>query len=229
MLKAVSTTLGYKPDKARLDFPCFVLQGLIDMLPMVQTLPSDRMIQIQIPVGDHLESGISTLVVWAHHVLDLTVLVRICGINSQSPKLIRFGNSDSEQVWIEAVAADQEASIVILDSQKEHLLTVKPDPDAESGLIGSVRRISARGWGNDLSSHEMGHLKFFQTQSQAVVEDLQIVTSAFASITAKNLVRDDTDRHNEDTAKKGRNRVCRVDQQLLLQASRFLFDNPRIS
>ena len=156
MLNPVSTTLGYKADKARLDFPCFVLQGLIDMLPMVQTLPSDRMIQIQIPVGDHLESGISTLVVWAHHVLDLTVLVRICGINAQSPKLIRFGNSDSEQVWIEEVAADQEASIVILDSQKEHLLTVKPDPDAESGLIGSVRRISARGWGNALFSHEMG-------------------------------------------------------------------------
>ena len=131
MLDAVSRTLGYNPNKAPLDFPPFVLQGLLDMLPMVQTLPNDRMLHIQIPVGENLESGISTLVVWAHHILDLTVIVRPRGINGHLPKVIRFGNSDSEQVLIEEIAADHEATIVILDSRRENLLTVKPDPDAE--------------------------------------------------------------------------------------------------
>ena len=231
MLDAVSTTLGYKPDKAPLDIPSFVLQGLLDMLPMVQTLPNDRMIQIQVPVGDNLESGVSALVVWAHHVLDLTVLVRSRGMNEQSPKVFRFGNSDSEQIFIEEVAVGHEATIVLLDSHKEHLLTVKPDPDAEEdALIGSVRRTPARGWGNALLSDDLGHLQFFRTKSQAVIEDLQIISSTFAFIIAKRLIRDDTDRYDEqDMPETGGEAVHRVDEQRLLLASRFLFDNPRIS
>ena len=231
MLDAVARTLGYSPDKAPLDFPPFVLQGLLDMLPMVQSLPSDRMLHIQIPVGENLESGISTLVVWAHHVLDLTVSVRSRGINGHLPKVIRFGNSDSEQVFIEEIAPDHEATIVILDSRKEILLAVKPDPDAEGdALIGSVRRTLARGWGTALVLSDLGHLQLFRTQSQAVVEDLQIVSSAFAFIMAKHLTRDDTDRYDEqDMVKKEKELAHKVDEQRLLLASRFLFDNPRIS
>lgn len=231
MLNAVSTTLGYIPDKAPLDFPSFVLQALLDMFPMVQTLPSDRLIHVQIPVGENLASGISTLVVWAHHVLDLTVLVRSRGTTGQPPKIIRFGNSDSEQVLVEEVAADHEASIVLLDSRRENLLMVKPDPDLENdGLIGTVRRTPARGWGNALLFDSLGHLHFFRTRSQAVVEDLQIVTSAFAFIIAKHLVRDDTDRpRDEGMAQVGAEMIYKVDEQRLLQASRFLFDNPHIS
>ena len=231
MLDAVSRTLGYNPGKAPLDFPAFILQGLLDMLPMVQTLPNDRMLHIQIPVGEGLDSGISTLVVWAHHVLDLTVIVRSRGINGHLPKVIRFGNSDSEQVLIEEIAAGHEATIVILDSLRENLLTVKPDPDAEGdALIGSVRRTLARGWGTALLLSDLGHLHAFRTQSQAIVEELQIVSSAFAFIVAKRLIRDDTDRYDEqDMAKKEKEIAHKVDEARLLLASRFLFDNPRIS
>lgn len=231
MLNAVSTTLGYGPDEAPLDFPCFVLQALLDMFPMVQTLPSDRLVHIQIPVGANLKSGISTLVVWAHHVLDLTVLVRARAITGQPPKIIRFGNSDSEQVLIEEVATDHDASIILLDSGREHLLKVKPNPDLENnGLIGTVRRVPARGWGNALLFDSLGHLHFFRTRSQAVAEDLQIVTSAFAFIIARHLIRDDTDRPREgDFAQAGAELIYNVDEQRLLQASRFLFDNPHIS
>ena len=231
ILNAVSRTLGYTPDKAPLDFPCFVLQALLDMFPMVQTLPSDRLVHIQIPVGENLKSGISTLVVWAHHVLDLTVLVRSREITGQPPKLIRFGNSDSEQVLVEEVGADHEASIILLDSRREHLLTVKPDPDVENdGLIGTVRRTPARGWGNALLFDSLGHLHFLRTRSQAVAKDLQIITSAFAFIVAKHLIRDDTDRHrDEDMPQAGAEMIYKVDEKRLLQASRFLFDNPHIS
>ena len=230
MLNAVSTTLEYESNNAPLDFPCFVLQGLLDMFPMVQTLPHDRLIHIQIPVGENVESGISTLVVWAHHVLNLTVLVRHRGNKGQSATNIRFGGSDSDQVLIEEVTADDEASIVMLDSQREHLLTIRPEPDAEDGLIGSLRRIPVRGWGNTLFPDHLGNLHFFRTRSQAVIEDLQMVTSAFAFVIARNLVRDETDRHGDEDGTKMRRQIAyKVDEQRLLQASRFLFDNPRIS
>lgn len=230
MLHAVSSCLGYEPHKAPIDFPLCVLQGLLDMFPMVQTLSNDRFIHIQIPVGNELESGVCTLVVWAHHVLDLTVLVQRGGKNGQSADIIRFGNSSQEQVLIEEVTADDDACIILLDSDKEHLLTIKPDPEAEYNLIGSVNRIAARGWGIAVLEDS---LRIPQTNTKAIVEELQIVTSAFAFIIAKNLIKDVSETRLDSTV-DGDLKTCRspivynVDERCLLRASRFLFDNPRI-
>ncbi|MCJ1462592.1 hypothetical protein MMC07_001194 [Pseudocyphellaria aurata] len=60
--------------------PVSVLQALLDYFTVVQYLPEDRFI--------HIESfrGASTIVVWAHHVLGLTV----CVIGNTST--VRFGN-----------------------------------------------------------------------------------------------------------------------------------------
>ena len=230
MLDAVSTTLGYETDRAPLDFPEHVLQGLLDMFPMVQTLPKDRLIWIQIPVDERLASGMSTLVVWAHHVLDLTVLVQRRRTNGQMTNSLRFGRSNFEQVIIEEVSADEEGSITLLDSQREHLLTIRPERDAESALIGSVRRRAARGWGNALIVDHIDGFLVFKKRSKAVIEDLQIVTSAFAFIVAKHLVKDDTERDKFDVTPTIRDLVVyRVDEQRLIQASRFLFDNACIS
>ena len=230
MLNAVSTTLGYEADKAPIDFPHFVLQGLLDMFPMVQTLPSDRLIHIQIPVGENVDSGTSTLVVWAHHVLGLTVVVRPRSGDGQSNRSIRFGTPDLEQVFIDEVPADDEPFITLLDAQREHLLTIRPEPDTEYNLIGSVRRIPARGWGNSLLANELRNVTIFRKPSQAIIEDLQTVTTAFAFVVAKNLVKDDSHRNLGYDAEEERNAMMYdVDEQRLLQASRFLFDNPRIS
>ena len=185
MLDAVSTTLGYEANKAPLDFPPFVLQGLLDMFPMVQTLPSDRLIHIQIPVGEGMDSGTSTLVVWAHHVLGLTVVVRPRSSDGQLNRSIRFGTPELEQVFIDEVTADDETFITLLDAQREHLLTIRPEPYAEYGLIGSVRRIPARGWGNSLFADELRNVTIFRKPSQAVIEDLQTVTTAFAFVVQK--------------------------------------------
>ncbi|KAI4160140.1 MAG: hypothetical protein LQ342_005998 [Letrouitia transgressa] len=231
MLNAVSTTLGYEAHRAPIDFPQFVLRGLLDMFPMVQTLPSDRLIHIQIPVGENIESGASALVVWAHHLLDLVVLVRPRTWDGRLTKDIRFGGPELEQVFIEEVAADDEAFITLLDSQREHLLKIKPEPDREDGLIGSIRRIPARGWGNALLADAMSGFLAFRKRSQAVIKDLQTVTTAFAFIIANNLVKDDTGRViiDEDAAKMRTPMTYNIDKDRLLQASRFLFDNPYIS
>ena len=230
MLNAVSTTLGYEADKAPIDFPHFVLQGLLDMFPMVQTLPSDRLIHIQIPLGEDMDSGTSTLVVWAHHVLGLTVVVRSRCSDRQSNRSIRFGTPGLEQVFIDEVPADDEPFITLLDAQREHLLTIRPEPDAESSLIGSVRRIPARGWGNSLLADALQNVRIFRAPSQAVIEDLQTVTTAFAFVIAKNLIKDDSHRNvTHDTGEERNTMMYDVDEQHLLQASRFLFNNPHIS
>ena len=230
MINAVSTTLGYEVEKAPLDFPPFVLQGLVDMFPMVQTLPNDRFIHIQVPVGENLDSGISTLIVWAHHVLGLTVLVQPRKNEGKPTRSIRFGKPGIEQVYIEEIDPGEDASITLLDSEKENLLTIKQEPDAESDLIGSIRRVDARGWGSALLKDQLGHLAPFKAQSQALIQDLQLVTSAFAFIIAQHLIKDDADRYlDKDAAGLRSAMVYNVDQDQLLRASRFLFDNPHIS
>ena len=230
LLDAVSTTLDYEAEGAPKDFPQFVLQGLLDIFPMVQTLPKDRIIHIQIPVGEKLESGIPALIVWAHHVLDLTVLVQTHGSRSQSPRNIRFRNSESEKVFIEEVSPEYDSSITLLDSQKKYLFEIQPAPGSEFGLIGTSRRIPARGWGNALLKDSMSNFKVFNAPSEAVIEDLQIVTCAFAFIIAKHLVKNESSGNTDEDMTKMRIPIdIKVDQHCLLQAARFLFNNVNLS
>lgn len=229
MLNAVSNLLGYRSETAPIEFPTFVLQGLLDMLPMVQTLPDDRLIHIQIPVGEYLQSGTSALIVWAHHVLDLTVLVRSRGQNDSSREL-RFGNPGSEQVFIEEVAEDDGASITLLDAHKENLLTMKNLPEDDSPLIGCIRRVPAKGWGNTLFKVFLDSCPAFRPNNKAIIEDMQLVTCSFAFIAANHLAKNigDPDKQmigGETTITTAYN----VDRRRLLEAARFLFDSPRIS
>lgn len=179
MLHAVSSCLGYEPHKAPIDFPQFVLQGLLDMFPMAQTLSNDRFIHIQSPVGDKLQSGVCTLVVWAHHVLNLTVLVRRGRKDGKFTNSVRFSQSGPEQVLIEEVAVEDDACIILLDSDKEHLLT-KSNPDADQNLIGSVNRMFAKGWGIAVLEDSLtDNFRISQTNTKAIVKELAVVTSAF--------------------------------------------------
>ena len=164
------------------------------------------------------------------YALGLTVVVRPRSSDGQLNRSIRFGTPELEQVFIDEVTADDETFITLLDAQREHLLTIRPEPYAESGLIGSVRRISARGWGNSIFADELRNVTIFRKPSQAVIEDLQTVTTAFAFVVSKNLVKDDSGRNLAPDTGEGRNTMMYdVDEQRLLQASRFLFNNPHIS
>ena len=62
--------------------PQAVLAGALNMFLMVTSLPSDRMIYIQGPLG------MCTMIVWAHHVLGLTVLVETNDIQAGD---VKFG------------------------------------------------------------------------------------------------------------------------------------------
>ena len=230
MLEAVSTTLGYGIKHTRTSLPRFALQGLVDMLPMVQTLPSDRFIHIQIAINREFDAGIPVLVVWAHHVLDLTVVVRTHSDQGKPVGDVRFGNSDLEQVFIEEADVGDDSFITLLDAQKEHLLTIKPQPDAENDLIKSISRVPAKGWGTALLMDEMSDHTFLRPSYAAIIEELQMVTIAFAFTIAKSLVKDDTSRDTHgDTARLRLSMVYNVDEDRLLQASKYLFDLPDIN
>ena len=219
-LEAVSTTLGYEIAKVAADLPACILHGLLDMLPMVQTFPDDRFIHIQITVNKrrgYFTSGIPALVVWAHHILDLTVLVLSRGTTGEVRKT-RFGNSLIEQVIIEEVhlstdkhgalsVSDLEAAITLLDSQREHLLTIKTDPDSEQGLIGSLRRRPARGWGRVFIKERLcgtSSSEVFRTENSAVVEDIQNVIVSFAFIIVQHLVKDDFEKESTEQVSEKR-------------------------
>ena len=231
MLNAVSTVLGYGTGPAPMDFPAFMLRGLLDMFPMVQTLPNDRFIHIQIPVGrscQSCQSGTAALIVWAHHVLDLTVLVITHGRHGSLVRNLRFGASDLEQVLIEEIAPDDEASLTILDSHKEHLLTIKPVPEEDVVLIRSMRRALARGWGNTLFSDLFRDCDS-PPNGIALIRDMSIVTTAFAFLISKHLSKS-TYLGGKRAAEEDPSYTLayNVNEERLLEASKFLFDSSHI-
>ncbi|KAI4098148.1 MAG: hypothetical protein L6R37_006633 [Teloschistes peruensis] len=196
------------------------------MLPMVQTLPGDRMIHVEIPVGKDISSGGSALVVWAHHALGLTVLVRLHGERGRSETYERFGNAAVDQLSVEEVEADGVvASITLLDTQEEILLKLISESDGEEGLTSSVRRIPARGYGNFASENRIRPFLPLRTETRAIIEILQDPTSAFAIIVARNLVKAETEQSiDEDNRNRTNATNYYVNEHRLIQASRFLFD-----
>ncbi|KAI9805250.1 MAG: hypothetical protein M1833_005703 [Piccolia ochrophora] len=121
----------------RLDYA--VLQALLDTLFAVQTLPEDRIIRI------NTEKGLSTIVVWAHHVLGLTVVV-----HSSTTEPVRFGTG-CEQVILQVTpyGTDQHSSVCLLDGSGEECFRLSSLP-FEDPVLESIARSSASGYGRRL-------------------------------------------------------------------------------
>ncbi|MCJ1385390.1 hypothetical protein MMC17_008513 [Xylographa soralifera] len=235
LLQAVAKTLGYSESDAVGNIPAAILRGALDMFPMIQSLPADRLVCIQVPMSSDEGSATCALVVWAHHVLGLTVLVKLMKQGETENNLdVRFGHDGPEQVIIEQVGPENEPTITLLDSAGEHLLTVKLEPHEDIRLIGSSRKIPARGWGNALILESV-NWDVSKTVKQAMVEDMHIVATAFAQVIAQHLVKDQSGRCQdptcspEETARLRQPIVHHVYQERLLEASRLFFNSPRLS
>ncbi|KAI9719991.1 MAG: hypothetical protein M1812_003116 [Candelaria pacifica] len=125
-------TLGHDPpeaapqvgrqlgDKRGLDY--VVLQGLLDLLTCVQYLPEDRIITIR------CTKGISTIVVWAHHVLGLTVEVSR-GDRSGSTT---FGLGQANLI----IESSVPPSVALLDAVDSEQFCVVGDAISEPVLTG---------------------------------------------------------------------------------------------
>jgi hypothetical protein len=243
LLQAVAKTLGCSITLASGSLPSTILQGALDMFPLVQSLPQDRIVHIRLPEisedKDATDSVICFFVVWTHQVLDLTVIVRRIKTNSSKKKTMRFGQGSIDQVIIEEVPSCDEPGITLLDSLGENLLAIKPEPDIEALPIGSISRVPAKGWGNAIILESLTNdPACVNAEEKAVIEELQIITSAFSQIIARHLFHDDFDRlpfdgahpsSSSDFRNQTANIPLHVGQCELLKASRFLFDNPHLS
>ena len=195
--------------------PTLLLQGLMDMFPMVQSLPAERMMYIRCC------SGFSSLVVWAHILLDLTVLVR-----SANGKEKRFGTG-TEQVLIELLdpKLKLQSSVSLLDSSDEVLFRIVPDP-WEDLYPSMYLKWPAKGFAK-LTFGEICSRRFpLATDEirQAVVEELLRLTGSVAAIICDNLVVDrySTGIHSKDDI------PWIVPRYRLLEAARLLFEEPEL-
>ena len=124
--------------------PATIFRGLLLMLPLVQRFPEEYEAMIQID-----GSGLCALVVWMHHVLGMTVLVKALADKVRGGFPIEdvvFGDEEP-QVTIEVgicYAYDEQITLFKCSS-KEVLFQLKPDVDDDQ--ITSCRTTSLKSYG----------------------------------------------------------------------------------
>lgn len=103
-------------------------------------------------------------------------------------------------------------------------------------MIGSVKRIQAKGWGNALLNETFKELGYQASQRKFMARELQLVSVAFTQIIAHHLVKDDFRQslagiHVDKTSEalSPTNFLYPVDTERLIKIFKFLFDNPGIS
>jgi hypothetical protein len=252
LLIAVATFLGIPSSTALEPLPGAVLRGATAMFPIVQSLSEDRMIHIECGYG------VCILVVWAHHVMGLTVLVKtyIEGVCKEVP----FGTGN-EQIIID-YRADikenaREPSITLLEaSKKDVLFSMKPELD-ESPIQGLFKR-PAKGYGTialDFKFHEgpvkkamtyeiihlstamaMNLPKHFYPTSRANLvpfeydEGSQICIGDEDTDDTDDDKMEDADRQKDGNSslKKHGSKMLYTDGRRVLEAAKLLFDGSEI-
>ena len=123
-----------------LPFPA--LQSLIMWLQSLQSFPEHRLLHLR------CDRGISTAVVWCHHVLGLTVSVNIQGAE------ITFGQGNSNIVIEECFSQSSGASLMDPADPNEPLFSLANDENHPSGSY--ERRAEAFGFGLKVLKNALG-------------------------------------------------------------------------
>lgn len=201
LLLAVASMLGLPPRKAYTGLSPTVLRAVLDMFPIVQSLPEHRLIHIED------DQGICSLCVWAHHVLGLTVLVKLPGGTEMT-----LGNG-TEQVVIDCSSDD--AIVSLLDSDKGDIL-ITIEPDGEGFPINAIYKIPAKGYGRVLLLEE--------SPNKSIAEEMMLVTVALAIITSRHLVAG-REYGTPDFSTTSR---VRTKEDTIIETAKFIFNDPRI-
>ncbi len=125
LLEAVENTIPFaccRDDHSFRGINDVIFLGLLDLLPAVQYLPEDRIISIK------CKKGISTIVVWAHHVLGLTVEV---GDGTTANKI--FGQGSIHII----IEVSNESYITLLDASDTEELYLAEDNSEGPILTGT--------------------------------------------------------------------------------------------
>lgn len=112
-----------------------VLLAAMDFLYLVQSLPEDRILEIR------SEHGVIPIVVWAHHILGLTVSIR-----SSSKEDLVFGDAELSQVivlWLETQASEEQNSAKACLLDKDMNVVLRRDSELLDAKISSEERHSS--------------------------------------------------------------------------------------
>ena len=198
LLSAVASLLGV----SRMGFfdplPLVVLGGLLDMFAIIQSLPEDRLIYVR---GSQ---GTCILCVWAHHVLGLTVLVKM-----KDEKEIRLGPGN-DQVIVDC-RDREDPSISLLDGSGDDIL-ISVKSDEEDFKIDAAPKLSVQGCGRSLLLED--------SPNEDVAEEMMLLTVAIALVA------------NEHLQIKHRCKIierCAVKERKILEVARLLFDKPALT
>lgn len=183
ILIAVARTLGVPEKEAFQPLPAVVFRGLISMLPLVQHFPEDRLIHAELGSTD----GACLLVVWAHHVLSLTVRVFTYWNNRRTET--EFGAGVAQLIIDVRSVVDwviREPSVTLLESSpkqgNEELFRLEPDPDESK--IEAIYTVPAKGYGMAIFEDIAMDIS---PGREAVVEEMMLLTCGFALIISGHL------------------------------------------
>lgn len=194
--KLADIVFGEGPTLTR-PIPIAVLQALLDSFTAVQYLPENRFL--------HIESfrGISTIVVWAHHVLGLTVCVE--GDNST----VRFGDG-FESVFIDArnrPGSEMKASLL---NETQDLLFQVAETAEDLPLDGAYRH-PVLGYGTRVLELQNFH------------KEIQVIANAAVS-SCINLVRMESERTYDINVDRREKNMC-PSAQRVVAVGKMLFPN----
>ena len=113
--------------------PLPVLQGLFMWLQSLQSFPENRLMHLR------CNTGASTVIVWCHHILGLSVMIHIKEME------VRFGNAPYSLVV--EISPDQKADVTLMDplEPQEPLFNLQDIED--STIISFEHRAEAYGYG----------------------------------------------------------------------------------
>lgn len=198
-LLAVGSVLGCGRHERESTMPPRLLQGLIVTLPLIQTLPDDRFVMVE------ANSGICTIVVWAHFLLGLRVAVRFYHESGEGYREMHFPQTDdfsyqvliymniSHSQWAERAEHSLlgRPSITLFSSSTgDQLFEMKEDP--RGGSISENFKRPARGiWQNFFEAPELLPRR---TGREKILQEMGYIACSFALCISRKMYRKSLDR-----------------------------------
>lgn len=189
LIEAVASQLDIEDGDASSPIVPAIFRGATTMFPMVQTLPQDREVVIE------TDSGLCVLVVWAHHILGLSVLVRHNTDLVYAPGTYcetTFGKNKPNVTIEYNLSFEGGSSITLLEaSTKESLFTIRPHSDEDETIDPVVKR-PVKGYGRRvLESTWTSFAGAFNATDgrEATIRDTIHITGSFALIIGRELCK----------------------------------------
>lgn len=164
-------------DWHRVPLPEFILRGLTLMLPLVQKLPSDRFVLVELFSRD----GLNLVVVWAHCILELTVVILEQVSGQPKPKRKQFGTGEA-QICVH-VYADRDAITLMSTAEHGNEELFHLEPESDELRIKVLPRVPLNQYGAQLISYSM---EFIFQELDGIVEEMTHVIGAFALLITRH-------------------------------------------